>query len=74
MHRDVGQASFADALVRGGGNRRLERISDLLDWTSLGALLGGVYASGTGRPSYPPLVLFKLLLLQGLVWPERSGA
>jgi len=65
MHRDAGQASFAEALVRGGGNRRLERISALLDWASLEALLGGVYASATGRPSYPPLVLFKLLLLQG---------
>ena len=65
MHREAGQASFAEALVRGGGNRRLERISALLDWASLEALLGGVYASGTGRPSYPPLVLFKVLLLQG---------
>lgn len=65
MHREAGQASFAEALVRGGGNRRLERISALLDWASLEALLGGVYASATGRPSYPPLVLFKVLLLQG---------
>jgi IS5 family transposase len=65
MHREAGQASFAEALVRGGGNRRLERISALLDWVLLEGLLGGVYASGTGRPSYPPLVLFKVLLLQG---------
>lgn len=65
MHREAGQVSFAEALVRGGGNRRLERISALLDWASLEALLGGVYASATGRPSYPPLVLFKVLLLQG---------
>jgi len=65
MHREAGQASFAEALVRGGGNRRLERISGLLDWGRLEALLGGVYASATGRPSYPPLVLFKVLLLQG---------
>lgn len=65
MHREAGQASFAEALVRGGGNRRLERISALLDWAGLEALLGDVYASATGRPSYPPLVLFKVLLLQG---------
>ena len=65
MHRDVGQSSFADAFVSGGGNRRLERISSLLDWDRISALLEGVYASTTGRPSFPPLVLFKVLLLQG---------
>lgn len=65
MHRDVGQGSFAEAFVVGGGNRRLERIAGLLDWVRLEALLGGVYGSGTGRPSYPPLVMLKVLLLQG---------
>jgi len=65
MHRDVGQASFAEALVVGGGNRRLERIAGLIDWARLEALLAGVYGSGTGRPSYPPLVMLKVLLLQG---------
>ena len=65
MHRDIGQSSFADVFVSGGGNRRLERISSLLDWDRISALLEGVYASTTGRPSFPPLVLFKVLLLQG---------
>lgn len=37
----------------------------MLDWALLEGLLVGVYSSGTGRPSYPPLVLFKVLLLQG---------
>lgn len=65
MHREAGQASFAEALIWGGGNARLERISGLIDWFRLGILLEGVYASATGRPSYPPLVLLKVLLLQG---------
>lgn len=65
MHREVGQQSFAEALVRGGGNARLERIEGLIDWRSVGGVLGGVYGSATGRPSYPPLVLLKVLLLQG---------
>jgi hypothetical protein len=30
MHRDVGQPSFAEALVRGGSNARLERIEGLM--------------------------------------------
>src|SRR5947208_7639448 len=65
MHRDVGQASFAEALVRGGGNARLERITGLIDWSRRDGLVEGIYASATGRPAYPPLVLLKVLLLQG---------
>jgi IS5 family transposase len=65
MHRDVGQRSFAEALVQGGGNARLDRIAGLIDWSRVGALLEGIYSSSTGRPSYPPLVLLKVLLLQG---------
>jgi IS5 family transposase len=65
MHREVGQGSFAEALVRGGGNRRLDRISALVDWVRVGALLEGIYGSSRGRPSYPPLVLLKVLLLEG---------
>jgi IS5 family transposase len=65
MHRDIGQRSFAEALVRGGSNARLERIDGLLDWPAVEAVLEGVYSSTTGRPSYPPLVLLKVLLLEG---------
>ncbi|HUE45542.1 MAG TPA: IS5 family transposase [Aestuariivirgaceae bacterium] len=64
MHRQVGQVSFAESLVRGGSNRRLERIEGLIEWSAVAALLGDVYASAKGRPSYPPLVLVKVLLLQ----------
>lgn len=64
MHRQVGQVSLAESLVRGGGNRRLERIEGLIDWRAVAVLLGDVYASASGRPSYPPLVLVKVLLLQ----------
>ncbi len=50
MHREVGQGSFAEALVRGGGNRRLDRISALVDWVRVEALLEGIYGSSRGRP------------------------
>lgn len=65
MHRDRGQGSFAEALVRGGGNARLDRIETLLDWSQLSEALSDVYASNTGRPSYAPIILFRVLLLQG---------
>lgn len=65
MHREQGQSSFAEALVRGGGNARLEGIAKLLDWAEVSGALSGIYASTTGRPSYAPVTLFKVLLLQG---------
>jgi len=64
MHREVGQASFAEALVRGGRNERLDRIAGLIDWSRVERLLEGIYGSSTGRPAYPPLVLLKVLLLE----------
>lgn len=70
MHREVGQTSFADALVQGGRNPRLDRIAGLIDWSQVEGLLGGIYSSDTGRPAYPPLVLLKVLLLES--WYELS--
>jgi IS5 family transposase len=65
MRRQSKGSSFADLLVVGGGNARLDRISALLDWEPLEALLSDVYASERGRPSYPALVHLRILLLQG---------
>lgn len=64
MHRGTGQASFADVFVTGGGNARLERITEMIDWASLERVLSGIYSSVTGRPAYPPLMLLKVLLLE----------
>lgn len=61
-----GQLSLAEALVgrRLGSNARLERIDGLVKWYRFEKLLSGLHASPVGRPSYPPLVMFKALLLQ----------
>lgn len=66
MHRVSGQGDLVEAFLPPGlgRNARLERIAALFDWTALERLLGQIYAARTGRPSYPPLVLFKALLLQ----------
>lgn len=64
-HRSVGQLGFADGLVSGSGPRgALDRLGRELDWTGFDELLRPIYGSARGRPSYPPLVLFKCLLLQ----------
>lgn len=64
-HRSSGQLSLADGLVAGvGSNRSLERLGGAVDWGRFEGLLGVIYSSARGRPSYPPLLLFKCLLLQ----------
>ena len=66
MHRDMGRPSFAEAVVSEtlGQNQRLARIDDAVDWERLGQVVAGVHAAARGRPSYPPLLMVKALLLQ----------
>src|SRR5271170_348705 len=76
MRRESKPASFAEALVVGGGNRRLEAIEELLDWAAVERLLAPVYAAPSGRASYPVLSLFKAVLLgawHGLSDPELEA-
>src|SRR5260370_37734143 len=77
MGRENRPGSFADALVVGVGNRRLEAIDSLVDWLAVERLLEPVYAAPTGRASYPLLSLFKAVLLgawHGLGDPELEAA
>lgn len=62
--RRIGQASLVEALLPAnvGSNRRLERIAGLIDWAPMERLLAPLRAP-TGRPGYPPLALFRALLL-----------
>ncbi len=66
MRRDLRQMSLADGLVnqRAGRNDWLGEIDKILDWAAIAAVLGKIYSSDEGRPSYPVLTLVKLLLLQ----------
>jgi IS5 family transposase len=75
MHRTSGQSDFSELLVVGGGNAQLERIDRMMDWKSIEAGLAGVYDAPTGRPSFRPLSMFKILLLQhwyGIGDPETE--
>lgn len=66
MHREMGQKSLAEILLPAnlGQNERLERIDQAVDWEPLGRLVARVYSAREGRPSYPPLLMVKVLLLQ----------
>ena len=72
MHRPTSEQSFVAVLLpdRMGRNERLERIEAAIDWRQLAKVVDGVYAAPTGRPSYPPVVMVKVLLLQQ--WYDAS--
>lgn len=60
---------FADYFIeqRGHTNTFLDRIDALIDWKKIEKVLSKSYrkvASADGRPAYPALPMFKLLLLQ----------
>jgi IS5 family transposase len=66
--KSSGQFSFVDALAPQltGGSGRLDRISALVKWYRFEKLLASVRDGAAGRPAYPPLLMFKVLLLQSL--------
>jgi len=64
----IGKQSGQDELAAWGIEHKpgvLDRIDEALDWKRFGKHLRKVFKdSRGGRPSYPPVVLFKVLLLQ----------
>ncbi len=77
--RRIGQLSFADDLVADAerSNATLRRLSELIDWSEVDALLSGLRSGAMGAPAYPALALFKALLLQqcyGLSDPQLEEA
>lgn len=68
--RRIGQ----ERLNVGDGNTRrnatLDEISALIDWSEIDRHLVGVYAAAKGEAAWPPLALFRALLLA--VWHDLS--
>jgi IS5 family transposase len=68
-HRTIGQESLTpDGTSRSGAV--LERLSSLIDWQPVSVLLVPLYPSVKGEPAWPPLSMFKALLLA--VWHDLS--
>jgi IS5 family transposase len=61
----TGQLGFADAVVA-GSTGPLDRIGGLVRWYRFDKLLVGLRDGGPGRAAWPPLVLFKALLVGSL--------
>lgn len=66
--KSTGQFSFVEALAPqlAGGGGRLDRLHGLVKWYRFEKVLTTLRDGGSGRPAYPPLPMFKVLLLQSL--------
>lgn len=78
--RRVGQLGWLDGALSQRQERRrdvLGEIHGLVDWVPLERLLDGIHRSEKGEAAYPPLMMFKVLLLQrwhGLSDPGMEAA
>lgn len=63
--RRTGQLGFSDAVI-GGSDGPLDRIVGLVRWYRFDKLLKGLRDEGPGRAAWPPLVLFRALLVGSL--------
>jgi len=68
-HRSIGQErlSFAPA---SRSSSTLDRLSDLINWIPVACLLESLYSASKGEPAWPPLAMFKALLLA--MWHDLS--
>jgi IS5 family transposase len=66
--KSTGQFSFVEALAPqlASGVGRLDRLHGLVKWYRFEKVLAVLRDGGSGRPAYPPLLMFKVLLLQSL--------
>lgn len=68
--RRIGQEGFGFVQGERGRNARLDALGEAIDWGPLARLLDSIHAAAKGEPAWPPLALFKALLL-GL-WHDLS--
>ncbi len=68
--RRIGQEQLALADPERRTGTSLDEVAALIDWTEVDRLLAGISASAKGEPGWPPLALFKALLLA--TWHDLS--
>jgi IS5 family transposase len=68
-HRSIGQERFGFA-ERVPPGSSLDELSKLIDWASVATLLDPLYSATKGEPAWPPLAMFKALLLS--IWYDLS--
>jgi transposase, IS5 family len=68
--RRIGQEQLAIGTANGRGCNILDETLTLIDWTEIDRSLVEIYASAKGEPAWPPLALFRALLLG--IWYDLS--
>lgn len=68
-HRSIGQERLGFATEARSASS-LDGLFGMLDWTEVADLLGGIHANAKGEEAWPPLAMFKALLLA--VWYDLS--
>jgi IS5 family transposase len=68
--RRIGQESLAFTAREPGRNAALDELSAAIDWAPLAKVLDDIYGAARGEAAWPPLALFKALLLG--VWYDLS--
>jgi IS5 family transposase len=68
--RRIGQERLAVGGLERRGGTSLDEVATLVDWAALDGLLAGISASAKGEPGWPPLALFRALLLA--TWHDLS--
>ena len=68
-HRRIGQERLGFVPSRGRGSS-LDELSGLINWRPITILLSPIHASDKGEAAWPPLAMFKALLLS--VWYDLS--
>ena len=68
--RQIGQEHLALGGAELRGSASLDAVAALIDWAEIDRLLAGISASTKGEPGWPPLALFKALLLA--TWHDLS--
>lgn len=68
--RRIGQESFGFGDDRRRAGSSLDDLAGLIDWAPVEQALAGISNAAKGEPAWPPLALFKALLLS--VWHDLS--
>ena len=63
--KNLKQRSLAESMmIEHEALKELDSVNELIDWSRLERLLQGIHARTKGEKSWPPLLMFKALLLQ----------
>ena len=68
-HRSIGRERFGFG-GRGRATSSLDTLVSLIDWSPVAVLLDPLYPASKGEPAWPPLAMFKALLLS--IWYDLS--